>query len=123
MHNNVGVKLFGVGIGNASPSNISIFQGEYYKKYEESKYYRFWISYVYSEVGILGIIVYLIIINYLLFICLKNKSKCRNIGISMFILFIITSVYNQGILVNEIGIPFWILLTIFNCGGRKSIEG
>lgn len=64
--------LFGVGLGNADSSNFAFLTSSNYLHYGYLKYYYFMSAYLYFEIGLLGLVMYLLIF-IVLYICYARK--------------------------------------------------
>lgn len=110
-------KIFGVGLGNASPNKYSIFEGKYYEKYSELKYNWFLIPYFVMENGFLGMLIFLIILITLLLKSSRILKVVTNDDEKIFIFayqgctiaVLVTLIYNIGFSTPQVGYFFWAL--------------
>ncbi len=109
-------KYFGVGLGNAAPNQHERLKGRYNEKYDDLKYYWFFIPYYLMENGTLGLGLYIILLVYLLIIMRSNKTDnieekviVKAVEVCIIINFI-SLIYNNGILTDQIGFTFWFLV-------------
>ena len=110
-------KIFGVGIGNASPNKYSILQGNYYKTFSRLNYFWFFIPYFILENGFLGTLILLFILTILFIKCFKLYKKIQIIEEKIFVFayegciisVILTLLYNSSFNSTQVGYLFWAL--------------
>ncbi|MBU3191230.1 hypothetical protein K9O30_18500 [Clostridium bowmanii] len=110
-------KIFGVGLGNASPSQNISLQGEYYKKYYMLNYYWFFIPYYELENGFLGLALFVLILANMFFKSIKIYKQNITYEDRIFVFaymgsiicILITLIYNSGFNTIQIGSFFWAL--------------
>ncbi|MGV8984103.1 hypothetical protein [Clostridium sp.] len=110
-------KIFGVGLGNASPSQNINLQGEYYKKYYMLNYNWFFIPYYELENGFLGLALFILILVNLFFKSIKIYKQNITYEDKIFVFaymgsiicILITLIYNSGFNTIQIGAFFWAL--------------
>ena len=95
--------LFGMGLGNADLSDVSIFNSAFYQKYSFLHYAYFMIAMLFLEVGFVGIFIYIMFFVLCFLHCRKqlkhnveNKLFCQ-MGILMSIFCIISIFYNASL--------------------------
>lgn len=72
---NIFKTLFGVGLGNADGSNFAFLTSSNYLKYGYLKYHYFMSGYLYFEVGLLGLILYLLIFVVMYFSYARKLAR------------------------------------------------
>ncbi len=107
--------VFGVGIGNASPSTKEYLKGNYYEIYGYLRYYFFYMPYYLAENGYAGTFLMILMIFSMFFNACKlyrksNKNNWVILGYQGCI-FIIAStlIYNSAFGLSEVGFTFWTL--------------
>ncbi|MCI8346282.1 MAG: hypothetical protein HFJ42_10215 [Clostridia bacterium] len=101
-------KLIGVGMGNAEYSSFSVFTSDFYREYGGTfKYLNFSVSSIYMEVGMVGLILFILIPVVLFVRCFvqirKNQIEAKrarisyyeNVGLGMTALIIMYIWYNN----------------------------
>lgn len=107
--------IFGVGIGNASPSTKDYLKGNYYKRYGYLKYYFFYLPYFLTENGYAGLFVILLMMMSLFWNSIKLYGKCNNekwllLGYQCCIfVIVVTMVYNAAFGMVQVGFTFWTI--------------
>ena len=121
--------MFGIGIGQATPSRSILFTGKFYIENSGLRYEWFQAPYMLLESGILGLAVYIGILLFIACICKKSKKKEKDeiesiilSGGAFAFIHIINIFYNQ-IMLEYYGVFFWSMLAIslnalFNIGGK-----
>lgn len=97
-------RVFGIGLGNAEYSSVSLFTSDFYKQYGTVfRYLNFSTSMIYIEIGIVGLMLflssYLILFMYLWNIVRDNKDKIppyyELLGVGIVMTTILLFVYNN----------------------------
>lgn len=105
--------LFGFGMGNVSESFIPSLSGEYAQKYKAFNVNGTFLSFILWELGLFGALLY-----YIFFFMVFKDSRRLSlhdgfIGILangwsvVMVIIVISTVYKQFVLTNEIGYLFW----------------
>ncbi|HEY5587612.1 MAG TPA: hypothetical protein VIK86_01500 [Candidatus Paceibacterota bacterium] len=110
-------KTFGVGLGNASPSQNIKLQGEYYKDFYMLNYNWFFIPYYILENGFLGLALFVLILVIMFFKSIKIYKQDITYEDRIFVFaymgnvicILITLIYNSGFNTVQIGYFFWAL--------------
>ncbi|NOW85437.1 hypothetical protein B0H39_003318 [Clostridium beijerinckii] len=117
-------KLFGIGVGQGTPSNYEIFTGNFYRLNSNLFYEWFQAPYMILESGILGLVVYILIILTIVFICKKvfrNKKNAFVLGGGAFALVHVINVFYNQILFDYYGAFFWTMMgLILNMSIREA---
>jgi len=107
--------LFGVGAGNASDSFFEKAKGEYYKKYGELDIGNNLLSRLLWEYGLIGTLLFFSIFIFLFLRIWKLRTGADIMGAAasgylvLIVIFSITSVYFNTMLMNLFGYLFWFL--------------
>lgn len=110
-------KIFGVGIGNASPNKHTILQGNYFKIFSRLNYFWFFIPYFVLENGFLGTAIFFMIMISLLIKCSKLYKKTDIVEEKIFLFayqgcvisVFLTLLYNSSFNSTQVGYFFWAL--------------
>lgn len=110
-------KIFGVGIGNASPNKHTILQGNYFKIFSRLNYFWFFIPYFVLENGFLGTSIFFMIMISLLIKCSKLYKKTDIVEEKIFLFayqgcvisVFLTLLYNSSFNSTQVGYFFWAL--------------
>ena len=110
-------KIFGVGIGNASPNKHTILQGNYFKIFSRLNYFWFFIPYFVLENGFLGTSIFFIIMISLFIKCSKIYKKTEIVEEKIFLFayqgcvisVFLTLIYNSSFNSTQVGYFFWAL--------------
>jgi len=107
--------LFGVGAGNASDSFFEPAQGKYYQKYGKLDIGNNLLSRLLWEYGLIGTLLFFFIFLFFFVKIWKLRKLDRIIGVTAFgflvliVIYSITSIYFNTMLINLFGYLFWFL--------------
>lgn len=103
--------MFGLGLGTASPSSISFVDTSFYVEYSYLHYDWFAYSFVFIETGIIGLILYCLLLVSIFILLFKKKSN-RYFALSFLALVSMLLMYNDSMISFKNLVPFYLLFSI-----------